>query len=53
LYLGKQDLAIKHYRRYQKIIQEPDKKVGAWIKALEREKGAATAAEENVAEVTS
>lgn len=41
LYLGKQDLALKHYRRYQKVIGEPDKKVGAWIKALERESGAA------------
>ncbi|MBT8138864.1 MAG: tetratricopeptide repeat protein [Gammaproteobacteria bacterium] len=53
LYMGKQDLALKHYRRYQKALEEPDKKVAAWIKALEREQGGATTGEDKVAEVTS
>ncbi|MGB5324695.1 MAG: hypothetical protein WBN40_04635 [Pseudomonadales bacterium] len=53
LYLGKQELALKHYRRYQKIVEAPDQQVSAWIEALERESGSAPADGAQAQEVNS
>jgi len=36
IYLGKSELALKHYQKYQQVIAEPDKRVGGWINDLKR-----------------
>lgn len=40
LYLGRWDRALEAYRRYQSLIDEPDKRVHAWMVDLERRIGA-------------
>lgn len=40
LYLGRWDRALEAYRRYQNLIDEPDKRVHAWVVDLERRIGA-------------
>lgn len=50
IYLGKTELALQHYRKYQQVLDEPDKRVGGWIKDLERRENTLEA---NAAEVAS
>ena len=50
IYLGKTELALQHYRKYQQVLAEPDKRVGGWIKDLERRGNTLV---ENAAEVAS
>lgn len=40
LYLGRWDLALEAYRRYQSLLDEPDKRVNGWVVDLERRLGA-------------
>ncbi|HEX7035145.1 MAG TPA: tetratricopeptide repeat protein [Pseudomonadales bacterium] len=40
LYLGRWDRALEAYRRYQSLVDEPDKRVHAWVVDLERRLGA-------------
>ncbi len=48
LYLGKSELALQHYRKYQTIVEQPDKRVKAWIMDLERRSTIATENNEEV-----
>jgi tetratricopeptide (TPR) repeat protein len=43
LYMGKVDLALPYYKKYNSLVAQPDKQVNGWIVDIERRMGAAKA----------